>query len=356
MTVIGVFWPELPGYLSVGLEELVRRGHDVRAFVCATRGSDARERATAAGIPVIDVREAGWSGRGLDAIETALICGWHVPEFRTARTLLRAGCARILYFDTQWTGSIRQQLKRRVAAYQLPRQYDQVFVPGFPQAEFARRIGFAEDRIHWGSLTFDADAFLGVEPLSGENLPGRRRFLFAGRLAGEKGLGNLASAYRRYREDSRDPWGLMVAGEGEDSITTLLSSMPGVEVLGHLPSNRLAECMGKAACLVLPSIYEPYGVVLLEAAGAGLPIITSSRAGAVGSVIEPELSGWLTDPNDDQMLARRLIMVSDLGGERLEGIGALARSRAMSFTPQRWADALTLASNASATESGRGAE
>jgi glycosyltransferase involved in cell wall biosynthesis len=64
--------------------------------------------------------------------------------------------------------------------------------------------------------------------------------------------------------------------------------------------------------LVFPSRYEPFGLVVIEAMAAGLPVITASTTGAA-ELVTPESGIVLPNPDDDRALAQALLL---LAGDR----------------------------------------
>lgn len=332
---IGVLWPQSLGYLLAGLSELCGRGHRVSLLTEHITEDDNR-RARAAGIAVSMV-----DGRGDtpdEDLDLLLVCGWHRPAFRAIADRYAGRCPRVLYFDTQWSGSLRQRLGQAVAERLLHRRFEYCFVPGPAQADFARRVGFEEHQIRWGALTHEADVFSRVRPIAATGLAQRRRFLFAGRLVPEKGLDVLLRAHRDYARASEAPWSLAVAGVGP--LRPLVESAPQVEILGHLGSESLGREMEKSACLVLPSRYEPYGVIVQEAAAAGLPVIATPEVGAVADVMSPGLSGILCAGGDPAALAEALTDMASRSSVELARMGEIGRQRAAGRTPAVWASSL----------------
>jgi glycosyltransferase involved in cell wall biosynthesis len=63
---------------------------------------------------------------------------------------------------------------------------------------------------------------------------------------------------------------------------------------------------GAADAFVLPSLFEPFGVVVREAVAAGLPVVCSTRAGAAGDVAVHERNALLADPAEEGALAAAL--------------------------------------------------
>jgi glycogen(starch) synthase len=77
---------------------------------------------------------------------------------------------------------------------------------------------------------------------------------------------------------------LVLAGSGpyEPALRTLtrrLRLVRAVDFLGFVPEARLPALLGAAEAVVVPSLYEPFGIVALEAAGAGVPLVVAETGG-----------------------------------------------------------------------------
>ena len=64
-----------------------------------------------------------------------------------------------------------------------------------------------------------------------------------------------------------------------------LVGVHGVEMLGFVQPDDLPAVLERAGCLVLPSRFEPWGVVVHEAAAAGLPIVCTPVCGAATRLV-----------------------------------------------------------------------
>jgi glycosyltransferase involved in cell wall biosynthesis len=161
------------------------------------------------------------------------------------------------------------------------------------------------------------------------------RFVFAGRLTPEKGVDVLAAAYGEYRQMVESPWPLLVCGTGPLSST--LRALPGVESMGFVQPAELPQVFSRAACLVLPSTFEPWGVVVHEATAAGLAVVCTSACGAATRLVLDGYNGAVVAPADASGLASALARIANADDVRLAEMSRRSVELAGQFTPQRWA-------------------
>lgn len=153
--------------------------------------------------------------------------------------------------------------------------------------------------------------------------------LYFGRLEYEKGCQDLVAALPRIRR-AHPGTRLLVAGAGTaadllvDAVRTHRVRR-SVEFLGHLPDSELAALLCAADAVVLPSRYEPFGIVALEAAAAGAPLVASS-AGGLGDIVVDGVSGVSFTPGDVPGLARAVgTVLADPAAARRRARTARAR-------------------------------
>lgn len=149
------------------------------------------------------------------------------------------------------------------------------------------------------------------------------RFLFVGLDWQRKGGPSVVRTFSRLRLEQPDAL-LDVVG-GHPPLRE-----PGVTGHGRLLQTRtsdrqlLAELFSRATCLVMPSLVEPFGIVHIEAAAAGVPSIGSSVGGA-GELIGSD-GGLVVDPGDEQGLFEAMLRLADPDTARRMGEAALERS------------------------------
>jgi glycogen(starch) synthase len=113
--------------------------------------------------------------------------------------------------------------------------------------------------------------------------PGAPLVVFAGRLVHEKGVQTLLRALRPLRE-AHPGLRLAVAGTGvhEPSLRLLarrLRIARAIDWLGFVPEDELPALFAAADVVVVPSFYEPFGIVALEAATAAVPLVVAETGG-----------------------------------------------------------------------------
>jgi glycosyltransferase involved in cell wall biosynthesis len=154
------------------------------------------------------------------------------------------------------------------------------------------------------------------------------RLLAVGRLGRYKGFDVLIDALASRPDDS-----LLLVGDGEcaDELRARAQAngvADRVRFAGEIDDARLASAYASADVFVLPSLDrgEAFGLVLLEAMRAGLPVVASAIPGSgVGSVVADGETGWLVPPGDAPALAAALARFEDAALRERFGVQGRAR-------------------------------
>lgn len=167
-------------------------------------------------------------------------------------------------------------LKYRTLAPRAARSAERVICPSsFTRDDVVHRYGVDEDRVR----------VIGEAPslAVGDAEPPPGAYILAvGDLRRKKNFGRLVEAYSRLRDDGLEHRLVIAgtdAGEGEHLRA------PGVELPGYVSEERLDALMRGAELLVHPSLYEGFGLVIVEAMARGVPV-AAARATAL-----PETGG-----------------------------------------------------------------
>jgi glycosyltransferase involved in cell wall biosynthesis len=212
---------------------------------------------------------------------------------------------------------------------------DEVLVPGAAADAYVRSLGAREERVFIAPNAVD-NAFFAKRTKDRNGREGLVRFLFAGRLEPSKGLLYLLDAWSRVAADAE----LTIAGSGSLSGAiarrTAATSAPPIRIVGHLDRDRLAYEYHRADAFVLPSVSDPWGLVINEAMSAGLPVITTSAPGAVDDLVADGENGFVVPPGDPAPITRSVeLLACDPVLRRTMGAASADRIRA--FTPETWA-------------------
>lgn len=159
-------------------------------------------------------------------------------------------------------------------------------------------------------------------------------FVYAGRLAPEKGLATLLRAAALARQK------LVLAGTGpeEPRLRRLVEDFGAdVSFAGHLGKPELQRLIGEALALVLPSEwYENAPVSILEAYALGRPVI-GARIGGIPELVADGETGLLVEPGHAAGLAEAMIRLAELPAAQRAAMGAGGRDWVQrEFSPDRY--------------------
>jgi glycosyltransferase involved in cell wall biosynthesis len=199
-----------------------------------------------------------------------------------------------------------------------------VLVPGRAAEEYVLALGVEPGRIETGPNAVPRDASVTKsDTVSGV------RLLCVGRLAPEKGIDVLLRAVEGL------PVEVEIAGNG----TPPREHPENVRFLGWVEPSELRELYARADVFVLPSLSEPWGMVLNEAAAAGLPLVATDAVGAAHDLIEDGVNGFVVPAGDAVALREAIAKLVD-DPELRARAARRSHELAAGFTPERWADAV----------------
>ncbi|WP_255801338.1 glycogen synthase [Mycobacteroides abscessus] len=170
--------------------------------------------------------------------------------------------------------------------------------------------GLDPDRIHVVRNGIDTTSWYPVDPEEAFTQPGsvlaglgvdltRPIVAFVGRITRQKGLAHLVAAAHRFSPEAQlilcagEPDTPEIAEQITGAVTELAAARPGVHwIREFLPTPKLREVLSAATVFVCPSIYEPLGIVNLEAMACGTAVV-ASRVGGIPEVVADGVTGTL---------------------------------------------------------------
>ena len=184
----------------------------------------------------------------------------------------------------------------------------------FIREEIIDYFGLEEDRVKVAMLASD-DSFYPrkeaeiADMLAEYDLGYQAYALYTGTIEPRKNLANLIDAYGRLPENLRHRYPLVMAGYKGWNNQAIMERIQAAEAegwlkyLGYVPNEHLPLLYSGARLFTFPSIYEGFGLPVLEAMASGVPVMTSDRASL------PEVGGdavAYVDPEDLGSIAKAL--------------------------------------------------
>lgn len=270
--------------------------------------------------------------------------GWVDAGYLKASAAAKAeGAVTVIALDTAWRGHWKQWANAAVSRAKLRRAFNHAWVTGAAQAAYARRLGFTAQRIRTGFYSADTAHFLPI----GERLLHERentwphRFLCVARYIPTKGQQLLCDAFAELCDaDEAGDWELWLAGTGEqfEQVKTSPSGKHArIRHLGFKQPQEMETLLGDCGAFVLPSTYEPWGVVVHEHACTGMPLLLSSAVGAAERFLVEGENGHrfiAGDKNSLKTAMRKLILSSDA---ELRAMGHRSMELGKAWSPVAWA-------------------
>jgi glycosyltransferase involved in cell wall biosynthesis len=142
--------------------------------------------------------------------------------------------------------------------------------------------------------------------------------VFAGRHIAEKRAAAIVPAVRLARRRLPYLRGEIYGDGPERSAVQRAIAAEGmtgiVEAPGFVPSERVQAALARALCMVLPSRREGYGLIVVEAAAAGVPsVVTRDEDNAAVELVEEGVNGFVTPSADPAAIAEAIVRVHEAG-------------------------------------------
>lgn len=239
---------------------------------------------------------------------------WRCPHVVSFHTL---GYAKKRVGDV-----VRERIEQRIQAEtDLARGCERVIVSVLAEKEDLRRAQIDPAKIAVIPCGVNLKHF---RPMPGDGIRQKYQIrgrcplvLFVGRLVYLKGVDRLLEVFQQLliKTDAR----LLVMGgnDGDCPATEALrqrSRQLGIAAkvifAGRVPHARLPAYYNAADCMVIPSRYESFGMVALEALACGTPVVTA-RVGAMRTLIEDGVNGFVVDMDDRPATVQAICKIMD---------------------------------------------
>lgn len=271
----------------------------------------------------------GFQGSCCESLKAARRTGKiAVCEFATAHV---TAAIRILSDEQdrhpEWAGTIsnlRFPDWYRERLEQEPLEADYCIAASSFTVRSLEEVGIPREKIKLLPLAVDIDQFSYVRR---ERKQGPLRVLFVGGIGQRKGIKYLLEAVKGLDSPALN---LRLLGPLPADTTPLAHYAPYFEYLGQTDQAGVVNHMHQADVLVLPSVFEGFGLVIVEAMATGMPVIASTHSCAP-EVIEHGVSGFVLQPDDIEGLQRCLDLLAT-DAEKCQQMGRAAFERAQLFS------------------------
>jgi len=266
-----------------------------------------------------------------------IICsGWIDKEYLKITKRYFKKIPTVLTCDTHWRGSLKQYLAVVLSRVFLLSTFSHAWVPGAPQTAYVRRLGFKSVKISQGFYSCDLPKFNAVyeaqRKIKQNNFP--KRFLYVGRYYEFKGINDLWQAFIELQSEAPNDWELWCLGAGDLKP----AEHPKIKHFGFVQPKDLEPLLEQTGVFILPSRFEPWGVVVQEYAAAGFPMLISDAVGAKEAFVKDGKNGFVFPPKNVPQLKKELKKIMDLSSKELILMSEQSHRLAQKISPTKWAN------------------
>lgn len=333
--------PTLAGYMHGCIEAFVDARPDAEATIL-TRPSASHTPFTFAAHPrirIVDIEAdppAEIDRWIAEPPVVAYVGGWIEPAYRRVASLLRRRVPVVLGMDNRWNGTLKQRFMVSCLGPWVRSLCTHIWIPGLYQYEYARRLGFTQDRILTGLYSANTGLYRPGPLRPGERTP--KTLLYIGAMWDAKGVNELVTAFRNVAP-AFPTWRLQLVGGGP-LVDVYRGQHDRIEVTGFRQQRELAALFDGSAAFCLPSHYDQWAVVIHEACCAGLPVVATDACGAVSAFVHDGYNGFRCAARDVRSLTKALEALMSLPDAHLDEFGARSHELSRQITRELWVSKL----------------
>ena len=224
------------------------------------------------------------------------VSGWKNKKYLfLAKKYKLKGINVVLTMDNHWKKEIKQYFFTLFSRFFLLSRFTHIWIPGQPQYEYAKKLGFKKNRIITGLYCANENLFKTINQSKFN-----RQFLFIGRLVEHKGLIILFNVINKLIEEKKLNFKFHFVGNGP--LLNHIPKHPNIKHTQFINPIDLPNILKNAGIFILPSLYEAWGVVIHEAVLSGLPVITTYQTGASSEFIINNKNGFLYNAKNEKEL------------------------------------------------------
>lgn len=246
----------------------------------------------------------------------------------------------IVGIDNQWNSSFKQILASSVGRYFIKKHFSHAWVPGNKQYVYAKKLGFNTQHIYTGLYCADTNYFSSLYsryfPQKEISFP--HRFIYVGRYLPFKGIFTMWQAFTELSNEIDHDWELWCLGTGNswDKKT----EHPKIKHFGFVQPHKIIDFIKDTGVFVLPSSFEPWGVVVHEFAISGYPLILTDQVGASEAFLKNNCNGVLVINNSVASLKSAFKKIINSSNDKLIQMSKYSHQLAAQHNTAKWSQTL----------------
>ena len=268
-----------------------------------------------------------------------IVCsGWIDKDYLKITKAYFKKIPTVMTCDTHWNGSFKQRLATVISRFTLLNIFSHAWVPGQIQKQYVLNLGFKESNIQTGFYSCDLDYFESVyqsqKAQKQEFFP--KRFLYVGRYYEFKGIKELWQAFIELQNEQPYDWELWCLGVGD--IQPI--NHPKIKHFGFVQPKDLANYTSQTGVFILPSRFEPWGVVVHEFAASGFPLLLSNKVGAKEQFLQEGKNGFVFKSESVNDIKQALKKIMNTKESDLIAMSDYSNTLSKSISPKLWVESL----------------
>lgn len=233
--------------------------------------------------------------------------------------------------DTQWQNTFKQKLASIISPIYHKRYFDYLWVSGIYQFEYAKRLGFSNGKIIFNCYSADTNMLQNNILEINNNF---KTLLFVGRFDKVKGIHILLDVFTDYINKTGSKLKLKLIGGGVELDLVKKHKSDVIIVKEFVQPEFLLEEMKDVQGFILPSISEPWGVVIHEMASAGLPLLVSNVCGANSVFAINNFNSYIFEANNKSELRNAIEKFDLTPNSELIEMGKRSRILSKKISPE----------------------
>lgn len=266
--------------------------------------------------------------------------GWVDKGYKNVCRQFKKNIPVIVGIDNQWVGDFKQKLASALSGFLVRKYFNKVWVPGRSQKLFASKLGFAEKDILTGFYSADTSFFNAYYDRFKEQKKADfpKRFIFVGRYLSFKGIYEMWEAFIELQNESPNDWELWCLGTGAEFEKRKEHSK--IKHFGFVQPDEIPNFIRDTGVFILPSTFEPWGVVIHEFAASGFPIITTDKVGSATQFVRNGENGFMVKSGSKSELKEAFRKMMQMDSNQLLKMSERSHELAEEITPAKWSKQL----------------